>query len=129
MRPELTWLAWSIVLGLVHVAATVAVKTHERGLGWNVGARDGTPPPPGRLAARLERAQANFLETFPFFAALVLAVVAADRADATTTLAAQVYVWARVAYLPLYAAGVPYLRTLVFGVSVWGLLQLLYPLL
>ena len=58
----------------------------------------------------------------------VLAVVFAGRADAGTALGAQVYFWARVAYLPIYAIGIPYLRTAVWIVSLWGLLQLVQAL-
>ena len=50
-------------------------------------------------------------------------------APVRTALGAQCYFWARLAYVPLYAAGVPYLRTVVWGVSLWGLLQLLWALL
>ncbi|MBU6247381.1 MAG: MAPEG family protein, partial [Xanthomonadaceae bacterium] len=40
-------------------------------------------------------------------------------------LGAQLYLWARVAYLPVYAAGIPYLRSAVWGVSMVGLLLVL----
>ena len=76
----------------------------------------------------MERASCNFLETFPFFAAAVLAVVLTQRTSPETTLGAQVYFWARLAYVPLYAAGVPYARTLVWAASIWGLLQVLWAL-
>ncbi len=71
------------------------------------------------------RANLNFLETFPFFAAALLAVVVAHHESPQTALGAQIYFWARVAYFPIYVVGIPYLRTLVFALSIWGLLQLL----
>jgi uncharacterized MAPEG superfamily protein len=129
MTSELSVLAWSVVLGLVHIGVAAAAVTHQRGLAWNVSARDGTAAPLAGVAARLARAQANFFETFPLFAALVLGVVVAGKADAQTLLGAQVYLWARVAYLPLYAFGIPYVRTIAFGVAVWGLPVLLRALL
>ncbi|WP_176717045.1 MAPEG family protein, partial [Xanthomonas translucens] len=49
--------------------------------------------------------------------------------SAHTALAAQLYFWARLAYVPLYAAGVPYLRSLVWAVSLWSILQLVWALL
>lgn len=82
-----------------------------------------------RAGGRLQRAQANFLETFPFFAAAAIAVVVADRGNDTTALAAQAYFWARVVYLPLYAAGVPYVRSLVWLVSLLSILALVFALL
>ena len=129
MPIELKMLAWSVALGLVHVLLGAALITRQRGLGWNVGARDATLPPPTGVAARVDRALRNFLETFPFFAAAALAVVVLERGDATTALGAQCYFWARLAYVPVYAAGIPYLRTVIWGVSLWGLLQLLWTLL
>ena len=79
-------------------------------------------------AVRTAAASRNFLETFPFFAAATVALVAAGRNDADTAFAAQVYLWARVAYLPVYAVGIPYLRTAVWIASLWAIVQLLKPL-
>ncbi|HEV7270270.1 MAPEG family protein [Pseudoxanthomonas sp.] len=129
MPIELKMLAWSVALGLVHVLLGAALVTRQRGLAWNVGARDATLPPPTGVAARVDRALRNFLETFPFFAAAALAVVVLERGDASTALGAQCYFWARLVYVPVYAAGIPYLRTLIWAVSIWGLLQLLWALL
>jgi uncharacterized MAPEG superfamily protein len=129
MPIELKMLAWSVALGLVHVLLGAALTTQQRGLKWNVGARDAVLPPVTGAAARVDRALRNFLETFPFFAAAVLSVVVLERGDASTALGAQCYFWARVAYLPVYAAGIPYLRTVIWAVSLWGLLQVLWALL
>jgi len=41
----------------------------------------------------------------------------------------QLYFWARLIYLPLYAAGVPYVRSLVWLVSLLGIVMLLWALL
>jgi uncharacterized MAPEG superfamily protein len=129
MPIELKMLAWSIALGLAHVLLGAALTTRQRGLKWNVGARDAALPPLTGVAARVDRALRNFLETFPFFAAAVLAVVMLERGDAHTALGAQCYFWARLAYVPVYALGIPYLRTAIWAVSLWGLLQLLWALL
>ncbi|MNT66857.1 MAPEG family protein [compost metagenome] len=53
----------------------------------------------------------------------------AGRGSDTTALAAQVYFWARVVYLPLYAAGIPYVRSLVWLVSILAILALVFALL
>lgn len=129
MDIELKMLAWSMVLGLAQILITAGAVTRERGSRWNASARDGTPPPPGVMAGRLQRAQANFLETFPFFAAAVLAVVVADLQGSTSALAVQLYFWARLVYVPLYAFGVPYVRSLVWLVSLVGIGMLLLQLL
>lgn len=125
MAIEMQMLVWAIVLGLVTLAVAATLSTAQRGLAWNAGARDDTRPPLSGVAGRMDRALKNFLETFPFFAAAVLAVIALGRANPHTALGAQLYLWGRVAYVPLYAAGLPYVRTLAWGVSIAGLLLVL----
>jgi uncharacterized MAPEG superfamily protein len=128
MGVELQMLAWAIVLGLVHLAIQATLATQQRGLDWNAGPRDGVPAPLTGVAARIDRALHNFRETFGFFAAAVLAVVILQKTSAHTALGAQIYFWARVAYVPLYAAGIPYLRTLVWATATVGLVMVLLAL-
>jgi uncharacterized MAPEG superfamily protein len=129
MNIELTMLAWGCVLALVHIFAAVRVKTRQYGTKWNVGARDEELPPPQPLVGRLARAQANFFETFPIAAAAILIVSVADRTDQWTAIGAVTWLGARILYLPLYAFGVPVLRTIVFLVSVAGIALILRPAL
>jgi len=129
MTIELKMLAWSVVLGLVYVMVAATLVTRQRGVKWNASARDGDAKPVTGIAARAVRASGNFLETFPFFAALVLAVVIAGKNTHHTELGTELYFWARVAYLPIYMLGIPYLRTLVWTLSLIGMLHLLPPLL
>jgi uncharacterized MAPEG superfamily protein len=117
-------LALSIVLGLVHLLVAAALGVASRGNAWALGPRDGEPPPLSRIAGRADRAFRNFLETFPFFAAALVCAIAIDRDAARAVLGAQLYFWARVAYLPLYLAGVPLLRSLAFGVALAGIIVL-----
>lgn len=125
MAVELQVLGWSIVLGLVYVLFAVTLVTLQRGLGWNASNRDGETKPLSGPAARADRASRNFLETFGFFVAAVLAVVLAQRSNAHTVLGVQLYFWARVVYLPVYTIGIPYLRTLVWTVSIVGIVMVL----
>jgi len=125
MTMEIRVLAWTIVLGLAQVFIAAGMATAQRGLQWNVGNRDGEPQALTGPAARAVRANSNFLETFPFFAAALLGVVAVHHESPQTALGAQIYFWARVAYFPIYVVGIPYLRTLVYALSIWSLLQLL----
>ncbi len=122
---ELKILGWSVFLGLLHVFVAAGLATQQRGLKWNAGNRDAEQKPLSGAAARAARANANFLETFAFFAAAVLAVVLAKQNTSHTALGAQLYFWARAAYLPVYLIGIPYLRTLVWAISLWGMLQVL----
>jgi uncharacterized MAPEG superfamily protein len=129
MTVELKMLAWSVLLGLVYVFVAAGLATAQRGLQWNAGNRDGEVKPLTGAAARADRASRNFLETFVFFAAAALAVVIAGQNTPHTALGAQVYFWARVAYLPVYIIGIPYVRTLIWITALWGFLQVLEALL
>lgn len=125
MTTELQMLAWAIALGLFHLMLDATLKTSQRGLAWNASARDGEPRPLEGVAGRVNRGFSNFLETFPMFAAAVLAVVVLERGDAQTALGAQLYFWARLAYIPAYASGIPYVRSLIWAVSLVGILLVL----
>ena len=129
MTAELSVLAWGCVLALVHVFAAVRVKTRQYGTRWNMGARDQELPPPQPIVGRLARAQANFFETFPIFAAAALIVSFAGLGDRGSAIGAWLWLGARILYLPLYAFGVPVVRTLVFLVSVVGIALVLRPAL
>ncbi len=129
MSIELKILAWGCVLALVHVFAAGQVRTRQYGTKWNMGARDEVLPPPNLLVGRLTRAQANFFETFPIVIAAILAIEVAHLNSHTTALGAMLWLGARTLYLPLYAAGVPLVRTLVYMVSFVGIVMLLWRLL
>ena len=125
MTTELCLLVWSVVLGLVQIALAASGSVAQRGLGWALSARDGEARALTGIAARLGRASHNFLETFPLFAAAVLVAFALQRHDGMTVLGAQLYFWARLVYLPVYTAGIPYLRTLIWAVSIVGIVLVL----
>lgn len=129
MTTELTLLGWTLVLALVQIFLCAGMRTWETGVGYNMSARDDAAPPMRPITARLQRAQANLFETLPLFAAAVLIAHVAGRTGAETVLGCQLFLAARVLYVPLYAFGVPYLRTVVWAVSLWGLLQVLWALL
>ena len=129
MPIELTILALGAVLLLVHIFAAGQVKTKQYGTKWNAGARDEELPPPAPLTGRLMRAQANFQETFPLAIVALLGVVVAGRTSAWTAIGGWVWLGARVVYLPLYGFGIPIVRSIVFLISLVGLLVVLWPLL
>jgi uncharacterized MAPEG superfamily protein len=73
------------------------------------------------------RAQANFFETFPIVIAAIAILALSGRANAHTALGAWLWLGARVAYLPLYALGVPVVRSIAFGVGFVGIVMMLWP--
>jgi uncharacterized MAPEG superfamily protein len=128
MTTELSMLCWSVVLGLLQIVIAATCSVSQRGLGWAAGARDGVVSPLTGIGGRLDRARANFLETFPLFLAVVLTAHLLQRHDSLTVLGAQLYFWGRLVYVPLYAAGVAYVRTLAWVVSMVGIVLLLVAL-
>lgn len=129
MTTELTILARTIVLALVYIIALDVVRTGQYGLKWNTSARDEAMPKLSPIAERLVRAQANLFETLPLFAIAVLVAHLAGVHSRWTVIGAQLYFWARVIYLPLYAFGVPQVRSLVWLVSLAGLLMIVFAIL
>jgi len=129
MNTELIVLAWGCILALVHIFAAVRVKTRQYGTKWNVGARDEALSEPAPIVGRLARAQANFFETFPLYAAAALTVSLAHLTNRWTAIGAILWLAGRVIYLPLYAAGVPYVRTAVWAASLIGIVLVLRPAL
>jgi uncharacterized MAPEG superfamily protein len=122
-------LALSVALGLVQVVAASHFASFQRGYRWTASSRDEPVEPLRGVAGRLDRALRNFLETFPLFAAVVLSAHAAGLHNEFTEWGAQLYFWGRVAYLPLYAAGVPLVRSLVWNLAAAGILLFLIALL
>ena len=118
---EMQMLFWAIVLGLVQLTLAGLAGVWERGLPWAIGPRDAPAKPLGLYAARLERAWRNFLETFPFFAAAVLVAHALGRHGEWSVPGAQLYVAARLLYVPAYVAGIPFVRTLIWLVALLGI--------
>ncbi|MFM0739668.1 MAPEG family protein [Paraburkholderia xenovorans] len=129
MSIELTLLAWTLVLALIQVLLPAVLRNRETGLQYNAGPRDEAGPPIGKLTGRLRRAQSNLFETLPVFAAAILIAHVAGRENALTAWGAWLYLAARVVYVPLYAAGIPYLRSLAWAVSLGGIVIILVPIL
>ncbi len=125
MTTELFYLALTLILALIQIFLPAAGRVARFGLAWNAGARDEPKGPAGPVTGRLERAQANLFETLPLFIGAVLIAHVADANSAWTVWGAGLYFWARVAYVPLYALGVPYVRSLAWLVSLIGLVLIL----
>src|SRR5215218_9999896 len=117
MSLELAILAASCVFCLIQVIVSSHAASVQRGYRWTASSRDAEVSPLTGAAGRLERALRNFLETFPVFVAAVVLVHVLGRETAVSAWGAGLYFSARLVYLPLYAAGVPLLRSLVWNVA------------
>jgi uncharacterized MAPEG superfamily protein len=121
MTPELTYLVWSAVLAFVLVLIAVSGATLQVGLVKLAGNREGLPDMTG-WAGRAARAHLNLIENLLLFAILILVAHIAQRNNAMTLLGAKLFFWGRVAHAAIYLAGIPWLRTAAWAVSVVGML-------
>ena len=128
MTPDLHLLVWTVVLTLVQMLVAVIGTNMQVPLTTLVGNREAMPEVTG-WAGRAQRAHLNMLEILPLFIALVLMAQVGGRANGMTLLGAQLFFWARVAYAIVYVAGIPWLRTGVWAVSVIGLVLIFLQLL
>ena len=129
MTTELLILGWVLVLALVQIVLAGAMRTAETGVAYNMGPRDAAAPPARPVTARLQRAQANLFETLPLFAAAVLIAHVAGREGELTLWGSYAYLGARLLYVPLYAFGVPVVRSVVWGVGLLGIVMILFAIL
>ena len=128
MKAELFWLLWAVALTFVQMLVAVGGATLQVGLPALAGNREGLPAFTG-WAGRALRAHRNMLENLVLFAALVLIAVATNKTNSTTLLGAQLFFWARLAYALVYIAGIPWLRTALWTVSVIGMILIFVQLL
>ncbi len=122
-------LTFSVVLGLAQIIAASQAASLQRGYRWSANPRDEKMPPRRGVAGRLDRALRNFMEMFPLFAVVVLAAHVSATHNALPRGVRGSTSWARVAYVPLYAAGAPLLRSLVWNVVTLGIVLLVVALL
>jgi uncharacterized MAPEG superfamily protein len=129
MTIELQMLALSAALGLVQIVLSSHTASFQYGYRWAASARDHAMQPLSGVAARLQRALRNFMETFPLFVAAILVANVIDRHSWMTVCGAQLYFWGRVAYVPLYAFGVSLVRSIVWNVATVGIILVLLGLM
>jgi uncharacterized MAPEG superfamily protein len=122
---EIVMLGVSVVLLLVQLFLQSIPATLEFGGEYRAGPRDETRMLRGVFAGRADRAFRNLMETFPAFAALALALVVTGRNGGLGATAAEVWVAARILYVPLYLIQIPFARSLVWFVSIFALVAML----
>ena len=120
MKPELMYLAWAVALTVAQMLVAASGSASVVGVMPLFGNREGMPVLTG-WAGRAQRAHYNMLENLVLFAALVLIAVIAQKTNDKTLLGAQLFFWARLAYAAIYLAGIIYLRTLAWLISIIGL--------
>ena len=113
---ETTILAAYGLLVMITILMQVLGSMSQLSMGYLMSARDDNRGTTG-MAARIGRALDNSIVAMALFAPAILILVVLDRTDATSLLAAEVFLIARIIYLPVYALGVPAIRTLAWLVG------------
>ena len=125
---EIAVLAWSVILLIVHIVAQTLAFSKDVGPTYALGSRD-EDKDVSVLTGRLTRGLRNFLETYPAFVALALGLAVTGKHGGIGATGALIWFWARVAYVPIFAAGIAGIRTAVWTVSMIGLLLMLIRLM
>lgn len=128
MTIELRMLLYACALAVVSVLIAIGGATLQVGLPTLAGNRADMPPVTG-WAARAQRAHYNLLESLVLFVGLILVSAMTGRGNALTALGAELFVGARIAYLLVYLAGIPWLRTVCWLAGMAGLAMLFVALL
>lgn len=129
MRIEFYLLGATLILALIQILLAAHLRTRQYGLKWNAGPRDEAMPPLDPLPGRLLRAQQNLFETLPLFIGALLGAAAVGRLGTLSSLGAHLYFFGRLVYLPLYAIGIPVVRSLVWLVATGGLVLVIAALM
>jgi uncharacterized MAPEG superfamily protein len=128
MTVEFQLLIWSLGLTFVQMLVALIGTILYLGLPKVAGNRERIPELPG-WPGRARRAHVNMIENMVLFAPLIILADIAGRDNGTTGRGAELFFWARLAYAVIYVAGIPYLRTLAWLVSVVGLVLIFLQLL
>jgi uncharacterized MAPEG superfamily protein len=78
-------------------------------------------PEPSPIAGRADRAAKNNVETLVLFVAAFVAARLSGAPPERLLLGSHLFVWGRFVYVAVYLAGIPYLRTAVYAVSMTGM--------
>ena len=129
MSTELQYLAYSAILGLLHLLAASHFTSRQYGYRWTASNREAAMPPLQGIALRVDNACTNFLETFPIFAAMVLTTHVSVGHNDLTLWGARLYFWSRVVHAIASIAGFSMVRSMIWNVAVVGIVLLIVALL
>ena len=125
---ELSLLIWTAALTILQMLVSALGSISQIGLTTLAGNRDNLTETTG-WASRAQRAHRNMLESIAVFAILVMSAHHLNISNDTTVLGAQLFFWGRVAFSIIYIAGIPWVRTAAWGVSLVGLILIFLQLI
>jgi uncharacterized MAPEG superfamily protein len=123
MSTDLEMLLASALLAWFMLLTASLLRTHAYRLqGWAIafGNRHDVPEATP-LVGRADRASRNMVENLVIFTAVLGAARLSGVHDAKVDLGAKIFFWSRMVYFPVYLAGIPYLRTAIWCISLVGL--------
>lgn len=113
---EVQILGWAALLAVAQLFLFAVPANLQLGSHYLAGPRDERCELSG-VAARLQRAFLNHVEGLVIFTAAVVVVALGDASSAVTRGCAILYLVARVAYVPVYALGLRWIRSAVWAVG------------
>ncbi|MCC6926781.1 MAPEG family protein [Novosphingobium sp.] len=124
MTPTLHWLTLAIALTGLLWMPYIGYLLKALGPIEALMEGGGAEPEPNTWARRAKKAHYNAVENLAIFAPLTLIVCALGRDNATTAMAALVYLLVRAAHYVIYTLGLPAARTVLFlsGVGCQGVM-------
>lgn len=126
------WILTGLGVFLLQAYVTASLGLMQNGFMAYVGPRDGLAEP-GMIAGRADRALANMRENMiPFLGLALLVAVREPHLSAESLsqaeLGAELFVLARIPYALAYVWGVPWVRSIIFGIGLAGLVLMVWAL-
>ena len=124
MAPELTILSYAAMLQFAQLSLTILFSDAQTGISYGAGPRD-IPQKLTGLAGRLDRALTNHYAALLLFTIAVLVITLGGKSGPLTITCAWIYLIARMAYVPAYVSGIPYLRSAIWTIATGATLTML----
>lgn len=129
MTPETLIFFLVIIVGLLHIGVLGAYTVPIYGFNLLMGTRDNLPEADNLGLQRASRANNNFRETAPWALALLILVQVTGDAGLASAIGGWLYLLGRVVYIPCYLYGLNPWRTIVWTLSMAGIVIMLLALL
>lgn len=127
MTTELWALTGVVMLAMAQMGLATTFSKRQTGNKYSIGPRDELIVLAG-LAGRFDRALKNLNESLPLFTIVIMTAHVTEKNNDWTALAAQAFLLARIAYVAAYASGIPWVRTVVWQISMLAVVAIIVQL-
>lgn len=124
----LFWIVVALALYSAQLFLPSLIRIPQIGISRYVGSRDDLPELPV-IGQRASRAFNNMRESFPIFLSLAILNMIIGTVSADAIFGAKLFISARLVYVAMYLAAVPWGRSLVWSVGFLGLIFMLKPII